>query len=85
MTPSSLESQLRYRRHGYAWARRFIVGLTLCLAVVAGILEHDTEVTSPTSATVAPAPSVVPAESECSSVTAQVHRLPLAPGLGIAL
>ena len=68
MLRTSLESQLRYRKHGYAWARRVIAGLTVCLVLITGIVERDTLISPTVSVTSTPAPTITPAEPECPRV-----------------
>lgn len=67
MTPSTLQSQLRHRRHGYAWARRFIAGLTICLALLAATMDRDTLVAAPATASPAPEMITAPSEPTCPS------------------
>lgn len=73
MTPTDLHTELQHRQSGYAWARRFIAGLTVCLALLAGILDRDaTTPTTPNSAStdviVAPAPPECPLRSTVISI-----------------
>lgn len=65
MTTSPLHSQLRHRRDGYAWARRFIAGLTICLALLAGTMDRDALVDAPETAS--PAPEMIDSSSEATS------------------
>lgn len=67
MTSSKLQSQLRHRRHGYAWARRFIAGLTICLALIAGTMDRDDLLATPATATPAPEMISTPTEATCPS------------------
>jgi len=78
MLRTSLESQLRYRKHGYAWARRVIAGLTVCLVLIAGIVERDTLISPTVSMTSTPAPTVTPDQPECPRAVptrAHIHVL----------
>jgi len=67
MTPYPLHSQLRHRRHGYAWARRFIAGLTICLALLAATMDCDVLVAAPETASPAPEMVTPPSEATPSS------------------
>ncbi len=65
MISSPLHSQLQHRRHGYAWARRFIAGLTICLALLAATMDCDALIAAPETAS--PAPEMVTPPSEATS------------------
>jgi hypothetical protein len=65
MNPSSLQSQLRYRQKGYAWARRLIAGITVCLLLLVGLTKDDLAVSSTAAVDASPPPIVAPAEPQC--------------------
>ncbi len=65
MTSSPLHFQLRHRRHGYAWARRFIAVLTICLALLAATMDRDPLVAAPETASPAPEMITAPSETTC--------------------
>jgi len=77
MTPTDLHTELQHRQSGYAWARRFIAGLTICLALIAGIMDRDA--TSPPTTSAASTDGIVtPATPECPSRSAviSIERAP---------
>jgi len=80
MTPTDLHTELQHRQSGYAWARRFIAGLTICLALIAGIMDRDaaspaTTNSASTDVIVTPA---TPGTPECPSRSAviSIERAP---------
>lgn len=75
MNPSSLQSQLRYRQHGYAWARRLIAGITVCLLLLVGITKDDINASSTAAVDASPPPIVVPAEPQCPGKQTPTARI----------
>lgn len=77
MTPTDLHTELQHRQSGYAWARRFIAGLTVCLALLAGIMDRDATTAATTSAASTDV-IVTPTTPECPSRSAviSIERAP---------